>query len=174
MTAVRMPTGLSLIADATRVSDAALDLFADRCATLFAAIADGTAADTPLDELPILGDAEKQLVTQTWNDTTTDYAASTTMHGHIAAQAARTPDATALIFEHETLSHAALQARANRIAHTLRDMGVAPGQPVADGGLLELRERARSVEQGPGTPQPKKEKTENPWEGARVVRCFFQ
>ena len=47
-----------------------------------------------------------------------------------AARAVETPEATALIFEAERLSHAALQTRANRIAHVLRAMGVTRGDPV--------------------------------------------
>ena len=53
-------------------------------------------------------------------------AASATLPELFAAQAARTPEAAALVFEDRTLSYAALEAHANRLAHHLRGLGVGP------------------------------------------------
>ncbi|WUL16650.1 non-ribosomal peptide synthase/polyketide synthase [Amycolatopsis sp. NBC_00355] len=63
-----------------------------------------------------------------WNDTTTDVPeAGRTLTRLLTEQAARTPDATALVFEGETLTYRALHERANRLAHLLIGRGVGPG-----------------------------------------------
>ncbi|MFE1327372.1 amino acid adenylation domain-containing protein [Streptomyces sp. NPDC058735] len=49
----------------------------------------------------------------------------------VAAQAARTPDATAVVCGRTVLSYAELEARAGRLAAVLRDHGVGPDTPVA-------------------------------------------
>ena len=48
------------------------------------------------------------------------------VHQLFEARAARTPDATALVFERETLSYEELNRRANQLAHELRAHGVGP------------------------------------------------
>ena len=49
-----------------------------------------------------------------------------TLPALFAAQAARTPEAAAVIFEDRVLSYAALEAHANRLAHHLQSLGVGP------------------------------------------------
>jgi amino acid adenylation domain-containing protein len=57
------------------------------------------------------------------------------LHHLFAQQAARTPDAVALVFEGQQLSYGELNARANQLAHYLRGLGVGVETPV--GILLE-------------------------------------
>ncbi|RKF16924.1 LLM class flavin-dependent oxidoreductase [Roseovarius spongiae] len=62
-----------------------------------------------------------------WNRTETPLPDVQTIHGAFEAQVARTPDAVALIHEDRSLSYAELDARANAVAHALREAGVGPG-----------------------------------------------
>ncbi|KPP85344.1 MAG: putative non-ribosomal peptide synthetase module [Rhodobacteraceae bacterium HLUCCO07] len=83
--------------------------------------------DMAPEALPVLPDAELDLVVNGWNATETEFDPDLCIHHAFEAQVARTPEATALVFEGESLSYAELNARANRVAHVLRDMGVGPG-----------------------------------------------
>jgi amino acid adenylation domain-containing protein len=82
--------------------------------------------DRQLGELDLLGADERTLLLEGWNDTAADYPREQSLHALFAAQAARTPDATAVVFEDEVLSYAALDARSSQLAHHLRDLGVGP------------------------------------------------
>ena len=111
---VELTDAPTLLYDPARFSPALADLLAKR----LEALGRGERAAMP--------EAEHRLSVEAWNRTETAYDASP-LHRLIAAQAHKTPEARALIFESETLSHAALDARANRLAHVLRQMGVGPG-----------------------------------------------
>ncbi|WP_145758321.1 MULTISPECIES: non-ribosomal peptide synthetase, partial [unclassified Burkholderia] len=60
-----------------------------------------------------------------------DYPKNETIHGLFESQVVRTPDAVALVYEGSQLSYRELNARANRLAHRLRKLGVGPDDRVA-------------------------------------------
>ncbi|MCR9125434.1 MAG: LLM class flavin-dependent oxidoreductase [Rhodobacteraceae bacterium] len=120
--------GLQLHHDRARLDDAAADLMADRLAHMMAHVATGPVG--PAAGFATLPEAERKLTLETWNETKTPLSGPETIPAMFEAQVAATPDATALVFEDESLSYAELNARANRIARVLGDMGVAPGAHV--------------------------------------------
>jgi len=83
--------------------------------------------DARLADLRLLALADQALLSTGWNDTSAPYPADATVHGLFEAQAARTPTATALVFEGERLGYAELNRRANRLAQGLRTRGVRRG-----------------------------------------------
>ncbi|WP_255779125.1 amino acid adenylation domain-containing protein [Mycetohabitans sp. B8] len=88
-------------------------------------------AQQPVARVELLTPAERTLLLQTWNATQQDYPAHQCIHQLFEAQAERTPEATALVYEDQTLSYAQLNARANRLAHRLIELGVQPDARVA-------------------------------------------
>ncbi|MBA8923573.1 amino acid adenylation domain-containing protein [Kutzneria viridogrisea] len=88
-----------------------------------------TAPDHPLSRIEILSANElRHLVDH--NDTSAPVPTDT-LPALFAAQAARTPDDTAVVFGETTLTYAQLNARANQLARLLIDRGVGPESLVA-------------------------------------------
>ncbi|HEX8282845.1 MAG TPA: amino acid adenylation domain-containing protein [Pyrinomonadaceae bacterium] len=112
---------------------------AEHLQTLLAGVAARPART--LSELPMLGQAESRLILSDWNRTGADYPRGLCLHQLFEQQAERTPEATALVYGDERLTYAELDARANRLAHRLRDLGAGPEVFV---GLL-LRRRTELV-----------------------------
>jgi amino acid adenylation domain-containing protein len=75
--------------------------------------------------LSLLSEAERQQIAA-WNDTAAPFPTDRCFPDRFAEQAARTPDATALVYAGTTLSYRELNARANQLAHYLRRLGVGP------------------------------------------------
>ncbi len=85
---------------------------------------------TPLDQVEILGPAERAQVVRGWNDTAAEIPAGTVPEWFEAA-AARTPDAVALEFGGALVTYAELDARAGRLAGVLAAAGAGPERLVA-------------------------------------------
>ncbi|MBL7256050.1 non-ribosomal peptide synthetase [Paractinoplanes lichenicola] len=90
------------------------------------AVADPTAR---LDALDVLTDAERDALTEL--NRTTVPLPDLTVAQAVAAQAARTPDATAVVCGQTSLSYRELDIRATRLAALLRERGVGPDVLVA-------------------------------------------
>ncbi|MET0648818.1 MAG: amino acid adenylation domain-containing protein, partial [Pyrinomonadaceae bacterium] len=85
--------------------------------------------DRRLHEVELLADGERRLLLRDWNATGVEWD-SDSLTGLFEVQAARTPHAVAVEFEGGQFSYAELNARANRLAHHLRSLGVAPDSRV--------------------------------------------
>ncbi|WP_051908337.1 non-ribosomal peptide synthetase [Candidatus Odyssella acanthamoebae] len=66
-----------------------------------------------------------------WNQTDKEYPQDKTTHQLFEAQADKTPDHTAVVFESASLTYRKLNERANQVAHYLREKGVKPDTLVA-------------------------------------------
>ncbi|HYO62150.1 MAG TPA: amino acid adenylation domain-containing protein, partial [Pyrinomonadaceae bacterium] len=92
----------------------------------------GVAADPRrrVGDLSLLSEAESRQVLRDWNDTATDYPRAECLHELFERQAARTPEAAAVVYGAQSLTYAELNQRANRLARHLRALGVGPGAMV--------------------------------------------
>ncbi len=77
-------------------------------------------------ELSILPREERDTVVEVWNDTATAYDLRPTLPDLLAATAARSPQAIAVQLDQQMLTYAELEARANQLAHHLRQFITAP------------------------------------------------
>ncbi len=108
------------------------DLFdpatADRMLGHWRTLLEGIAADpsAPLSRLPLLTRPERQQVFTEWSDTGAAFPGGLCLHHLVAAQAARTPEAVAVVGERERLTYGELMERAGRFARFLRGLGVGP------------------------------------------------
>ncbi|CAN2534212.1 Linear+gramicidin+synthase+subunit+B [Methylocapsa aurea] len=100
----------------------------DRMARHYCALLDGIARDPDrrIGELDILPQDERHRLLVEWNDTATDDPQDRLLHEMFEAQAARDPEAVALVYEGAQLSYGELNERANRLAHHLQTLGVGP------------------------------------------------
>ena len=91
-----------------------------------------SAAETPLsqlDELELLGKAERDRIVVEWNDTATAFPRDKCIHQFFEEQVERTPNQAAVVFNEQRLTYRELNQRANQLAHYLRSRGVGPEVP---------------------------------------------
>jgi len=119
---------LTLGHDLSRFSHAAANRILDHLKTVIEAIA--TDPDRTLGRLPMLPEAEKTLVLETWNQTHAEFPTNAVLHRLIEQQVLQTPDAPAVMYREKYQTYDQLNRRANRLAHRLVDMGVGPDQLV--------------------------------------------
>ncbi|MCX4825447.1 amino acid adenylation domain-containing protein [Streptomyces sp. NBC_01142] len=89
-----------------------------------------TAPDRPVRHIEILDAAERRRILHEWSGAPAEIL-PVTLPELFQAQAAKTPDAPALVFQDESVPYAELNRRANRLAAELIGRGVGPGQLVA-------------------------------------------
>ncbi|MFI3120439.1 MAG: AMP-binding protein, partial [Methylococcaceae bacterium] len=80
-----------------------------------------TEPEQSIAQLPLLTVAEQQLL-QAWNRTENEYPQDQTIVDLFQAQAGKTPDAIAVVFEDRQLSYRELNQQANQLAHYLLDL----------------------------------------------------
>ncbi|MEU9574414.1 amino acid adenylation domain-containing protein, partial [Streptomyces massasporeus] len=108
--------------------DATVRTLTDRFRTLVDTLTAEPA--TRVGSVDVLTAAERTRIGTDWNDTAADVPCATTPE-LFARQAARTPDATALVHENTALTYRELDERAGRLARLLSEGGAARGRLVA-------------------------------------------
>jgi natural product biosynthesis luciferase-like monooxygenase protein len=111
--------------DASRMSTDEASRIAHRLGRLLTAMTEDDSVD--LASLSLLSGAETEVYSGALAATARDYDRQISLPGAILAQAARTPEATAVIAGEARVTYAQLADRAARIANTLRQMGVRRG-----------------------------------------------
>ncbi|MFL6211451.1 MAG: non-ribosomal peptide synthetase [Pyrinomonadaceae bacterium] len=119
--------------DASRLSVADVARLTEQYQTVLSSVARNPSAR--ISELEIVGESERHHLLFELNDTQVELRRDTTLHRLFEEQAARTPEATAVVAADGALTYSELNARANRLAHYLRTLGVGPD--VLVGVMLE-------------------------------------
>lgn len=120
---------LSIAYDVARFEAATIERMLGHYRTLLEALACGE--ERRVGELPLLTDDERTELLDIRNMTQADYPRDLPIHTLIAAQAARTPEATAITCGATRLTYAELERRADQLArHLHRRLGIQRGDRV--------------------------------------------
>ncbi len=125
------PAAVELAFNRDRFEPATVERLARHLRTLMgSAVAD---PDRRLSELPLLSEAERHQILVEWNATSAEFPRDRLFHQIVEEQAARTPEATAVVDQGERLTYQQLNARTNQLAHHLRALGAGEGTRVVVG-----------------------------------------
>ncbi|HLM47249.1 MAG TPA: amino acid adenylation domain-containing protein, partial [Myxococcaceae bacterium] len=119
---------LKLIYDESRFDAATVERMLGHLGTLLRSMIANP--EGQLEELEILTAEERRLVVEEWNATAVDYPRDASVSWLFEAQAARTPEAVAVVFEDSQLTYRQLDERSNQLAHHLHSLGVRHGARV--------------------------------------------
>ena len=84
------------------------------------------APDVPIYRLEMLEEPERRQLLLEWNSTKREYASQDALQRMFEEQAARTPEAPAVICGSQWLSYRELNEGANQLAHYLMKLGIGP------------------------------------------------
>lgn len=110
--------------DENRLTRQHAEILGARLENVLNALVEDTATISAMNVLP---EAERQLLLNGWLGEELALDPNATVHDAISAQAAKTPDATAIVFEKTSLSYRELDQRSNQCAQVLKDRGVKAG-----------------------------------------------
>ncbi|HEX8087809.1 MAG TPA: amino acid adenylation domain-containing protein, partial [Blastocatellia bacterium] len=105
----------------------------ERMAGHFQTLVEALARDPfkPVSDLPLMSLTQQRQLLLEWNDTYQNRPENRCVHELFEAQAARAPDADAVVFGDSRLTYGELNDRANQLASALRGLGVGPESRVA-------------------------------------------
>ncbi|KAG0196338.1 hypothetical protein BGX28_010268, partial [Mortierella sp. GBA30] len=86
---------------------------------------------TPIKDMEVLPNKERELLLKTWNGALMDSTDHICLHQHFEQHVERTPGSIAVVHEDNSLSYDELNTRANGLAHKLIQVGVNPDTKVA-------------------------------------------
>ncbi|WP_277816770.1 condensation domain-containing protein, partial [Streptomyces sp. AcH 505] len=115
--------------DRSRFDAATIERMAGHLRTLLESVIAAPGAN--IAELNMLTETERQQILVDWNGVTGPYPDTATIHQLIEDRVATDPDAVALTHGAEEWTYAQLNARANQLAHHLRDTGITPDTLIA-------------------------------------------
>ena len=110
----------------TALSDSQIRLMVGQFTTFLTGVA--ADSDCAVKSLPVLSEAERHELLETWNatDTATAILAGLSINGYFERQVEDTPDAVAVVCRDQKLTYRELNVRANQLARYLRKSGVGP------------------------------------------------